>query len=156
MTPPPDQETIDRWHRWFAVECNNRGWDLVAQAQRTPAETAEMVSAAYAAAFHWSKVGGLINGARAAGLLSAVHAATGNGPEALRQGRLYLEFCESNPHEDWDFAFAHAAVAMAGAVLGDKTLHRLHYQAAVEEGEKIQGEEDKKIFFSEFARVPIP
>lgn len=156
MKPPPDQADIARWHRWFAVECNNRSLDLLAQEKRTPTETAEMVNAAYAAAFHWSKVGTPVNDARAAHLLSSVHSTIGNGAEALRQARIYLEFCENNDHEDWEFAFAHAAMAHAGAVLGDKTLHRLHYQAAEEEGNKISEDEEKRIFFSEFARVPRP
>jgi hypothetical protein len=46
---PPDE--IKKAHRWFAVEGNNRAWDLAAKASRTPAEDSEMLLAAYAAAY---------------------------------------------------------------------------------------------------------
>jgi len=47
MPQPPSAEELSRWHRWFAVECNNRAWQLADQAERTAAEDDEMLNAAH-------------------------------------------------------------------------------------------------------------
>ena len=47
-SPAPDQPTVDRWHRWFAVELNNRGWDLAS----APIELARAASVAGDGPFH--------------------------------------------------------------------------------------------------------
>ncbi|MEX0886456.1 MAG: hypothetical protein WD009_08465 [Phycisphaeraceae bacterium] len=149
----PDQASIDRWHRWFAVECNNRGWDLVNQAWRTPAEDDEMLASAHAAALHWSNVGEPINDARAAGLLAAAHAQCGRGDEAMRWARRYLTHCQQYGCEDWDLAFAHAAVAGAAAALADTALHAEQHAQAQRAGETIAAPEQRAIFFDQFERL---
>jgi hypothetical protein len=45
------------WHRWFAIECNNATFDLLAKADRSPAESDLMVDTAHAARYHWGVVG---------------------------------------------------------------------------------------------------
>ena len=154
MTDEPTPEIIDKWHRRFAVECNNRTWDLIDKPNRTPAEDQEMLYTAYAAAFHWSKVGKPINNARADVTLAHVHALLGHGQQALDYAQRCLTFFESNEGEDWDVAFAHAEMAFATAVLGDADLHAKHYAEAKRHGEAIQEEEDRKVFMDEFARIP--
>lgn len=156
MSGQQDQAMIDRWHRWFAVECNNRGWDLVNQAQRTEAEDREMLAAAYAAALHWSKVGQPINDARAASLLASAHAQLGHGDLAMTQAKRYLTFCQRDTCEDWDVAFAHAGLAEAAAATGDATLHAEHHRLAQRAGEAIADDEERNVFLSEFRRVPSP
>lgn len=154
MTEPPSQETIDRWHHHFAVECNNRAWDLSNQATRTVIEDDEMLSAAHAAAFHWSKVGQAVHGARADVTLAHMHALLGHGPLALHYARRCLTFFESEPCEDWDLAFAHAEMAHAAAASGDAELHARHYAEATERGAAIQDAEDRAAFEAELARIP--
>jgi len=61
MANEPSLDEIARWDRWFAVEMNNRGWELAEQAERTPEETEEMLHAAHAAAMHWARVGTDLN-----------------------------------------------------------------------------------------------
>jgi hypothetical protein len=56
MTTQPSPEDLARWHRWFAIECNNGAWPLADLARRTDAEQDEMLNAAHAAAWHWSHV----------------------------------------------------------------------------------------------------
>jgi hypothetical protein len=50
MPQPPSAEELTRWHRWFAVESNNRAWQLADQTERTAADDDEMLNAAHAAA----------------------------------------------------------------------------------------------------------
>lgn len=154
MTDEPTPEMIEKWQRWFAVECNNRAWDLSGKPKRTPVEDQEMLNSAYAAAFHWSKVGKPINNARADMTLSHMHALLGQGEMALRYAQRCLAFLESNAGEDWDVAFAHAEMAFAAAVLGDSDLHAKHYAEAKRRGEAIQEEEDRTVFMDEFSRIP--
>ncbi len=143
-------------HRWFAVECNNRAWDLAAKTSRTPAEARELLLAAYAAAFHCSKVGSPINQMRAEVTVAHAHAVLGRGIDALHHARLALEFCESNPVEDWDLAFAQAEMAFAAAIVGDTAMHRQHYALAEQCGQAIKDQEDRDVFLAEFARIPAP
>src|SRR5438309_2273817 len=150
----PDEKEIEKWHRWFAIECNNRGWSLSAKADRSDTENHEMLLAAWAAAFHWSKIGQPINAARAELLLAHVHALLGDGERALRCARRCLQYCEMNPCEDWDLAFAHGGMAHAAVALGDSALHAEHYATAEKLGHAIKDEQDRAIFFEEFARLP--
>lgn len=154
MQEKPTQETIDQWHRWFAIECNNRAWGLAAKPDREPGENREMLNAAYAAAFHWSKIGQPINNARADLTLAQAHALLGQGEQALHYAQRCLAFFESNAGEDWDLAFVHAAVAHAAAVAGDADLHAKHYALAEQLGQAIQDAEDRAVFADEFTKVP--
>jgi hypothetical protein len=156
MPEPPAPEEIARWQRWFAVECNNHAWSQTARAERTAASDREMLYAAYAAAYHWSKVGTALNDARAELLLAHVHALLGEAAPALAYARRVLAYCENNPCEDWDLAFAHAELAHAAAVAGDHALHAEHYALARARGEAIADEEDRRVFLEEFARIPRP
>lgn len=152
MTP----EEISKSHRWHAVECNNRAWDLATQAARSPAENREMLLAAHAAAFHWSKVGTPLNDMRAEVLLAHVLALLGQGAEALRYAGQVLKFCESHPCEDWDLAFAYMEMALANFVLGDPARHRQFHALAETQGQAIKDAEDRAVFQAELARIPRP
>jgi hypothetical protein len=152
--PNPDEAELRTWHRRFAVECNNRAWELTALTSRTEDQNAEMLHAAYAAAFHWSQVGTPINLARADMLLAHVLSVLGQTGLALSYARRCLDFCEHNDCEDWDRAFAHAEMAHAAAAAGDEELHREHYRTAEKLGQAIEDAEDRKVFATEFARIP--
>ena len=154
MDEKPTQEMIDKWHRWFAVQSNNRTWDLVAKPDRSPEEDREMLAGAYASAFHWAKVGTPIHAARADLALAHAHAALGQGGQSLSHAQRCLSFFEAGQGEDWDLAFAHAAMAYAASVAGDAALHAKHYAAATACGAQIVDAEDRRIFEEEFARIP--
>ncbi len=154
MSESPSPETISRMQRWFAVECNNRAWDLASQSSRTPAEDRELLAVAYAAAYHWSKVGQPLNDARADQTLAHALSTLGHGEMALACARRCLDFFEHNDCADWDLAFAHAEIAFAAAILGDADLHARHYTIAKARGEAIKEDEDRKIFFDELNKMP--
>jgi hypothetical protein len=154
MDEKPTQEMIDRWHRWFAVECNNGSWGLAATAGLTLDEGRDMLYMAYASAYHWSKVGTPVHGARAEMTLAHAHALLGHGDMALHYARRCLGFFEENGGEDWDLAFAHAEMAHAAAAGGDAELHARHYATAKAMGEAIRDDEDRRVFLEEFSRIP--
>lgn len=152
----PTQDTIERMHRWFAKECNNRAWALASQPSRTPMEDRELLDLAHASSFHWAHAGTPLNLARADVLLAHVHALMGDASGALAHARRCLEFVTRHPCEDWDVAFAHAELAHAAAVAGDDTLHARHYVEARRLGEAIGDPEDRQVFLDEFTHVPEP
>jgi hypothetical protein len=154
MTEQPAQAGIDQWHRRFAVEGNNHTWDLAARPERSPAENQDMLYSAYAAAFHWSKVGTPLHRARAEITLAHVHALLGQAELALSYARRSLAFFENNEGEDWDLAFAYAEMAHAAATGCDPALHAKYYALAQEQGRAIKDEEDQRIFLEELSRIP--
>ncbi|MBN2549047.1 MAG: hypothetical protein JXB15_07820 [Anaerolineales bacterium] len=156
MTEQPTQETIDRWHRYFAIEGNNGAWDLISKKDRTPSENQEMLNLAYAAAFHWSKIGTPVNTARAEITLAHVHALQRHGALAITYAQRCLDFFENQESADWDIAFAHLEMALAASVIGDTDLHARHYALAEKLGTAIKEEEDRKIFLDELGRIPGP
>lgn len=152
----PDRATVDRWHRWFAVECNNRAWELAEKQQRSPVEEQEMLLAAHASVFHWSKVGTPVNAMRGDLLLAHVLALLGRGPEALTCARRCVSFCETGEADEWDVAFTHLAMALAAATAGAAALHAEHHRRARELGGALADPGDRKVFDAAFARVPAP
>lgn len=156
MNGPIDPADIARWQRFFAVECNNRAWDLASQPARSTEEADEMLYAAYAAAYHWKFAGQGVNHARADITLAHVHALLGQGDFALQYAQRSLAFFESHPSADWDIAFATMEVAFAAAVAGNSELHADYYRMARQLGDNIAEEEDRKIFLAEIARIPPP
>jgi hypothetical protein len=156
MAEQPSMEEINRWHRYFAVECNNRSWDLAEMAVRTPDQDVEMKALAFASAYHWSKVGTAVNDARANVTIAHVLATLGEGDQALVYARKCLDYFQANPDEDWDIAFAWLEVAFAASVLGDADLQLSAFRKAEELGNRIKGEEDRRIFQEELAKVPRP
>jgi len=151
---PPSPDEIAKWHRWFAVECNNRAWDLAAQPAWTETEREEMRNAAFAARYHWGVVGTELNAARADGLLGHVLALLGNGAEALRYAESNLGFVSSRESPDWEVAFAHAILANAAAAHGDRDGYESQTAIAEKLGADL-GAEDRAVFQTIFGRVTM-
>jgi len=152
----PSTEEIARWQKWFAVACNNRAWELVEQAQRTPAQGHEMLHAAHAAAWHWARVGTELNEARANMLLGMAHALAGDGPLALRYAMSSFNYFNEHEAPEWEQAFAHATLAAAAKAAGNAALHAEHYAEASRLGERIADQEDRNVFMRSFNQVQKP
>lgn len=102
-------------HRWFAIEFNNRAWDLVEAPIRTADEADEMLRLAHAAATHWSAVGKPINELRARLLLALAHAVVGEGPAAVRFAKQCADLGAALDSELTPFDRASIAVSQACA-----------------------------------------
>lgn len=153
MDEQPTPETIDRWHRWFAAECNNRAWDLASRASRSPAEDQELLHAAFASAFHWSRLGRPLNDARADVTVAHALSTLGRGREAMPYAQRSLAYFEAGQGEDWDLAFAHLEVAFAAAASGDAALRARHQARAAELAAAIQDPDDRQVVLDELARL---
>jgi hypothetical protein len=153
MSPSP--EDTQAWHKRFAMQCNNRAWDLSTQ-QRTPQEDREMLDAAHASAWHWAKIGTELNHMRAAMCLAEVHALLGHGQIALAYAQEMRAYFLGRETDDWEVAFTHAIYAHAAAVAGKADEHRAAYQAAIDAVAAIKDDEDRVIVEKTFAQVPPP
>lgn len=156
MSEVVSAEELNKWQRRFAVECNNRAWRLSEQPARSAAEDDEMLAAAYAAAYHWSKVGTALHAARAKMLLAHVLALTGQGAAAMANAQASFDYVIHHDSPAWEIAFAHAILANAAAASGDAHLHRRHYDVARGLGERLPDPDERRIFSATFARVPKP
>jgi len=148
--PPFDKEQANRW---FAVQLNNRAWDLLEAAQRTDAECDELVHVAHASVYHWLRAGNAVNQARAMCLLGNAYSALERGPEALRYAGQCVELTEKHAADvaDWDFAFAYDCQARANAAAGNRPEAESLKSKAAEYGQRIADADDQKFFDQWFA-----
>jgi hypothetical protein len=108
--------------RWFAVEFNNRAWDLVEKKDRTAAESERMIHAAHAALEHWLAAGSAINEVRAYCLLATAYAEAGFGEGAVRYAEKCIVSCAQAGSEltPFDRACALGCAAKAHRCGGDE------------------------------------
>lgn len=156
MPHEPEDTSPDSWHRFFAMENNNRAWELAAMPVRSPEESLEMLNAAHAAALHWSVVGTELNGMRAKSLLAEVHALVGFGESALDLSNEVRTYFLQRETDDWEIAFVHAIHAHAASAAGDSDEHRNSYAAAEEAIAAISDDGDRKIVLQTFGQIAKP
>ena len=148
------EDELRKFHRHFAIECNNRAWRLSEARRRTVAEDFEMLDAAHAAAFHWSKVGNELHAARAAMLLGHVHALLGHGAAAMGYARSSFDYVAARESPVWEVAFAHAVLANAAGAARDSATHTRHYATARVLGAALD-EEDRSYFDAMFRTISV-
>ena len=155
MTPPFD---LDKAHRWFAVEFNNRAWDLVEKDGRTADETQDMLHAAHAAAVHWKAVGTPLNQQRAENLLATVYLKAGRAEPALRHAQRCLALSEQNAaagsESPFDRATALGCAARAHQLAGDANEAERLMALATAAAEKLDGD-DRPVFEKLYGRRTV-
>lgn len=148
-------EEATAWHRRFAAAANNRAWDLTLQL-RDAAEDREMLNAAHASAWHWSKVGTELNRTRATMLLAEVHALLGLGRSALAYAEEMRGYLLGTQSPDWEMAFVHVIYAHAASAAGETEKHRTSYARAVAAVAAVSSEEERRNVARTFSHVPKP
>jgi hypothetical protein len=152
----PQDNSPQSWHRFFAMEGNNRAWDL-ANGSLDAAARSELLDAAHASAWHWQAVGTELNHMRAKMLLAEVHALAGHGATALAYAEeMRRYFLGKGDTPDWELAFAHAIYAHAAHAAGRPDLHGPAHAAAASAVAAIAGDEDRAIVLQTFRHVPAP
>ena len=119
----------DAGRRKLAADLYNGTWTFLEMADRTPAQTDEMIHMAHASRFHWGEVvasggGQPANLARGEWLCSRVYAVLGRAEPSLWHARRCVEINEANGIRDWDIAGACEAMARAYSVAGDMAAAR--------------------------------
>jgi hypothetical protein len=155
MSDLTDSEEATASHRRFAAAANNRAWDLTLQL-RDAAEDRQMLNAAHASAWHWSKVGTELNRTRATMLLAEVHALLGLGQSALAYAEEMRGYLLGTQLPDWELAFVHVIYAHAASAAGETEKHRTSYARAVAAVAAVSSEEERRNVARTFSHVPKP
>ncbi len=144
-------------HRRLGVALFNHVWTLLEQPDRTPAQTDEMIHAAHASRFHWSRADGVepFNLGRGEWQCSRVYSVLGRGEPALWHARRCLAFAEQPGAADWDVAAAYEALARASAVAGDPGASADWKARAVAALESIADHDDREIVENDIATLPV-
>ena len=143
--------------RQLGVDLYNSTWVLLEKADRTPAETDEMLHRAHASRWHWARVGADVNLARGEWLCSRVYATLGRGEPALWHARRCVEIDEALPaeaRESWDLPAAYEAMARASLVAGDTASGALWKAKATTALESIADADDRMPIEQDLATLP--
>lgn len=154
--PAPPFDLALETHRALAVGLYNRAWELLAIEARTADQDDELVSAAHASAWHWSRAGTAANAARAHWLCSRVYAMLGRGEPAVHHARRANEIVAAggDGFEDWDAAAAAEAMARALAVMGDPAGSSVWKSRAAAALGAIADAEDRAVIEGDLATLP--
>jgi DNA-binding transcriptional MerR regulator len=142
-------------HRRLGAELFNHTWTLLEIADRTPAQIDEMIHAAHASRYHWSRGGTAANLARGEWQCSRVYAVLGRAEPALWHARRCVEINEANGIRDWDIASAYEAMARAIAVTGDLVAAREWAARARAACDEIAEAEDREVIEGDLATLPL-
>jgi hypothetical protein len=146
---------LERAHRWFAVEFNNRAWYLVEKVDRNRDEVEEMIHAAHAACIHWQAVGKAVNQLRAQCLLATAYAAAGFGEAAVRYAEKCLALLD-NAGDDatpFDKASALGCASSAYKLVGRVYEAFQSYEKALCEAENLDA--DDVSVFNKLYKKPL-
>ena len=145
------EEVEGTWHRVQAIDANNSVWELLDDQAPDPTE---LLSRAYAAAYHWGRAAGRTpeNAARAAWLLSRCHVVLGHGDLALHHADECSAVVAEADLRDFDLGYAHEARARALALLGRNAEANVELAAA--RAVAIADPEDRAIFDADLASAP--
>jgi DNA-binding transcriptional MerR regulator len=143
--------------RQLGVDLYNSTWVLLEKADRTPAETDEMIHRAHASRWHWARVGADVNLARGEWLCSRAYATLGRGEPALWHARRCVEINEALPaeaRESWDLPAAYEAMARASLVAGDSASGALWKAKATTALADISDADDRMPIEQDLAMLP--
>lgn len=145
-------------HRRLGVDLFNHTWTLIEKADRTPAETDEMIHAAHASRYHWSKAGTTANLARGEWQVGRVYAILGRAEPAMWHAERCLAYAEAataaGEADDWDLAAAYEGLARACAVAGNGVASadwRARARAALAD---IKDPGDREVIEGDLATIP--
>jgi tetratricopeptide (TPR) repeat protein len=144
--PEPSFDKLQA-HRWFAVELNNRAWDLIEAADLSPEETDELIDAAHGACLHWRAVGAPLNALRAECLLCTAYALTGLAESAVHHAEkcLRLSGQVGSDQTAFDLASVYGCASNAYSCYGDLENAREHYQRLLEYAGKVADGNERQL-----------
>lgn len=138
----------------LAAALFNRVWTLLELETRTEAEESEMIHAAHASTYHWTRIGGPERRARGEWQCSRVYAVLGRPEPALFHARKVLEICQREHIGDFDLAFAYEALARASAVGGDTAQAHRWADMARAACADIAEDDDREIVIGDLETLP--
>ena len=147
-------------HRQLGVDLYNSTWTLIEKADRSPAETDEMIHRAHASRWHWARAAGSnpVNLARGEWLCSRVYSTIGRAEPARWHAQRCVEINESIDEdagrESWDLAGAYEAMARAAFVGGDSASGALWKARAMDALDAIDNADDRMPIEGDLSTLP--
>ncbi len=134
----------------------NHTWELIEKKRRTKAEDEEMINAAHASLYHWSKskTQTAANISIGEWQVSHVYAILGRTEPALYYALRCLEVCEENGLRDFYLAYAYEALARAYAVTGNEKESRKYFELAQKAGKEIAEKDDRELLRKDLQMIP--
>jgi DNA-binding transcriptional MerR regulator len=146
-------------HRRLGVDLFNHTWTLIEKADRTPEETDEMIHAAHASRYHWSKAGTTVNLGRGEWQIARVYSVLRRAEPALWHAGRCLAYIEAamaaGEAEAWDLPAAREAMARAAAVAGDEAEAIRWRDLAREALAAIEDPADRELIEGDLATLPL-
>jgi DNA-binding transcriptional MerR regulator len=146
-------------HRRLGVDLFNYTWTLIEKADRSAAETDEMIHAAHASRYHWSKAGTTVNLGRGEWQIARVYCVLGRAEPALWHAARCLAYAEraaaSGETEAWDLPAAYEAMARAHAIAGDIAAATSWRDRAREALASISEADDREVIEGDLATLPL-
>ncbi len=159
VTAAAAQELDAAAHRRLGVELFSHVWSLIEKGDRTPAETDEMIHAAHASRYHWSKAGTAANLGRGEWQIARVYSVLGRGEPALWHATRCLAYVEAavaaGEADDWDLPAAFEALARAAAVAGDRGEAVAWRDRAREALARVADPADRELVEGDLATLPL-
>jgi len=153
------QELDAAAHRRLGAELFNHVWTLIENADRTAAETDEMIHAAHASRYHWSKAGTTVNLGRGEWQVARVYSVLGRGEPAVWHAARCLAYVEAaiaaGEADDWDLPSAYEAMARAAAVAGDRSAAVAWSDRAREALARVADPADREVVEGDLATLPL-
>lgn len=143
-------------HRRLAADLFNHTWRLLETEDRTPDQDAEMIHAAHASVFHWTRVDPPdVRQRRAVGewQCARVYSVLERSEPALYHARECLRLAEGGSVEDWVLAAACEAMARASRVAGDRAAFTAWRAKAEEATAAIADPADRQVIEGDLATL---
>lgn len=139
MANLPDFD-VAKAHRYFAAYCFNSAWDLIEKKDRSAIDDQTTVALSQASIFHWSQRPDCDDQKMSVGYWQAsrVQCLIGNGPEALRLGKICLSYSQSLA--PFFVGYAHEALARALFQMGRREEAAVHFAAACQQLPSVKDE----------------
>ena len=143
-------------HRRIAVELFNHVWALLETDDRTREQDEEMIHAAHASRWHWSRSAVPDMGQR---LLvgewqcARVYSVLGRGEPAVYHAQRCVEMSRAEEIEDWAVAAACEAMARALRTIGDRAGFEEWRARAAEATAAIAEEEEREVIENDLATL---
>jgi len=140
-------------HRYFAVACFNKAWELIDKQDRTAEENEEMIRLTQASIWHWTQREDCKGSNLSIGYWQAsrVFAIIGRVEDARRYGKLCLK--HSQQEQPFYLGYAYEALARAEKLAGNADLMASYLANATRLAHQIDEADDRKALLDDLNSI---
>ncbi|MEN6436612.1 MAG: hypothetical protein ABFD58_12445 [Anaerolineaceae bacterium] len=144
-------------HRFFAVDCSTRAWELMSKPNRTPEEDESMVLQTVTSYWHWTQRDDATPTNLSEGLwqLSRVYSLVKNERSAQIFAQKCLDLSEKNDVEPFYIGYAHEAMARAALIRGDHEQAQRHLLLGLQALHNVTDNDDKQLLHSDLYEIQM-